>query len=176
MEQRTLQWTSFHRICGALHFYFVFFFSSCRWAASSSTVQAVAILLTHSLQVWTLSLLFDCLLLHWTFGICYLLAGECTEEGSGGRAVASITSICFLFKFCIRCQGSWWQGCIKCFCGCKSELMRAEKNGKKSKQRERGKRGRSGGEGRGKKSLRLPAVTRLIYTLAQASQANTTTK
>lgn len=93
-----------------------------------------------------------------------------------GRKKASITSICFLFKFCIRCQGSWWQGCIKCFCGCKSELMRAEKNGKKSKQRERGKRGRSGGEGRGKKSLRLPAVTRLIYTLAQASQANTTTK
>lgn len=26
MEQPTLQWTSFHRICGALHFYFDFFF------------------------------------------------------------------------------------------------------------------------------------------------------
>lgn len=77
---------------------------------------------------------------HLAFAICW--QGRVPKRGTGGRAVASITSICFLFKFCILCQGSWWQGCIKCFCGCKSELMRAEKNGKKSKQRERGKRGR----------------------------------
>lgn len=150
---------------------FLFFIMPMSFVFRVSVVYSIAISLTHSLQVCILSQLFDCLLLHWTFGICYLLAGDGTEGGTGGRDIASITSICFLFKFCICCQGGWWQGCIKCFCGCKSELMRAEKNTKKSKERDTEEWEKE----REKKSLRLPAVTRLIYTLAQASQANTTT-
>lgn len=121
---------------------FLFFIMPMSFVFRVSVVYSIAISLTHSLQVCILSLLFDCLLLHWTFGICYLLAGYGTEGGTGGR---DITSICFLFKFCIRCQGSWWQGCIKCFCGCKSELMRAEKNTKKSKERD-GREGKGEGE------------------------------
>lgn len=140
MVHRMLQWFSFHRICGALHLFFIFHYADELRLLRQCSVGYCY--LTHSLVaglyfVSTFWLPFTTLNI-WHFAICW--QGMELKGATGGREVASITSICFLFKFCICCQGSWWQGCIKCFCGCKSELMRAEKNTKKKAKREREER------------------------------------